>query len=376
MPFESPQLEYYLMKTGHYFIAKPSNGRQGDGILLIKNKQDLLTWKARPIEEMVVQEYVHRPLLLYGRKFDLRLYVVITSIDPFIVFMNTEGLARFCTEKYQDPSPLNIGNSCIHITNYSLNKRNLNFIPTDELYLPNHGTKQTLKSLYSTLAAEGYNTELIKNRVKAVVAKTLAAIQPSLVYLYRSQCRREVVSGFQIIGVDVLLDWQGQPWLLEINANPSVRIDCETEGTVCMVDYYVKTKVVEDAIRLAQHPPGVQLDLQEFFSYEKLLPSGQEFTDKVGVLMAVRSVFDRIAVENLVSAPAFRGLYSFLHGVNPSFMRAGLDHIFKAVTKKSDARQLDLLSFTSALIELSAKVLPKAPLAEGLASVVEALNLE
>lgn len=49
-------------------------------------------------KEMVVQRYIHNPLLVDGLKFDLRVYVVIVGTYPHLSgFMCTEGLARFCT---------------------------------------------------------------------------------------------------------------------------------------------------------------------------------------------------------------------------------------------------------------------------------------
>lgn len=66
-------------------------------------------------------------MLINGKKFDLRLYVLISSLDPLIVYLHDEGLARFCTEQYEKPSKNNINNFYMHLTNYSLNKNSSNF---------------------------------------------------------------------------------------------------------------------------------------------------------------------------------------------------------------------------------------------------------
>lgn len=49
---------------------------------------------------MVVQRYMHKPYLIDGFKFDLRIYVLINGISPLRVYVFKDGLARFATVKY------------------------------------------------------------------------------------------------------------------------------------------------------------------------------------------------------------------------------------------------------------------------------------
>lgn len=50
--------------------------------------------------EYVVEQYIKNPLLVDKKKFDIRFYIVITSVEPLIAFLYEEGIVRFCTEEY------------------------------------------------------------------------------------------------------------------------------------------------------------------------------------------------------------------------------------------------------------------------------------
>lgn len=63
------------------------------------------------------------PHLISGYKYDLRVYVLVTSFNPLKVYMYTDGLVRFATEKYT-LDPKNINQKFVHLTNFSINKRN------------------------------------------------------------------------------------------------------------------------------------------------------------------------------------------------------------------------------------------------------------
>lgn len=132
------------------FIVKPDAGTQGDGIYLIRDPRDYVISKSHSTH--VVQEYISRPFLLDKTKFDLRLYVILLSINPVSLYISREGLARFCTVPYKEPTNKNVSDSFMHLTNYSLNKYSECYIHTDRLA---DGSKRTVTSALEQLAKLG-----------------------------------------------------------------------------------------------------------------------------------------------------------------------------------------------------------------------------
>lgn len=108
-------------------------------------------------DDQVVQRYVDKPMLIDGKKHDLRLYVTITSVEPLIAYINEEGLARFCVEDYELPTDQNKEINGMHLTNYSLSKHNEGYIHSEELEKIHNGSKRTLKSYWASVEQAGYD---------------------------------------------------------------------------------------------------------------------------------------------------------------------------------------------------------------------------
>ena len=107
------------------WIVKPANSSQGRGIHIIESLDEL-----NVDETSVISRYITNPLLINGHKFDLRIYVIVTSYEPLRVYVFKEGLARFASESYS--TKFNKNNRYMHLTNYSINKKNDKFVQNED----------------------------------------------------------------------------------------------------------------------------------------------------------------------------------------------------------------------------------------------------
>ncbi len=104
--------------------------------------------KSKIIEPHVVSRYIHNPLLVGGRKFDLRIYALVTSYRPLKVrsrglhggvcdrrsaavtrcavialqiWLYREGFGRFCNVKYKfSTKDRDLENTFMHLTNVAI----------------------------------------------------------------------------------------------------------------------------------------------------------------------------------------------------------------------------------------------------------------
>ncbi|XP_071946932.1 tubulin polyglutamylase TTLL11-like [Antedon mediterranea] len=237
------------------FIVKPSEGSQGDGIYLITDPKSVSI--QGNIRQSIIQEYITRPLLLEKTKFDLRVYVLLASLNPLRIYISQEGMARFCTLHYEEPTNQNLNQVYMHLTNYSLNKHSINFVHTDNL---DGGSKRTMKSVLRTLDEKGVNTDQLWCKIEAIVVKTITSLLPDLNVCYELEIPAKRPAGpscFQILGFDILITEDLEPMLLEVNANPSLRLDYEYEASPGVVesvpspvDEEIKIPLVTDTLKI------------------------------------------------------------------------------------------------------------------------------
>ncbi|XP_069884382.1 tubulin polyglutamylase TTLL6 isoform X3 [Dipodomys merriami] len=215
---------YSRSRKNKTYICKPDSGCQGRGIFVTRTVKEI-----KPGEDMICQLYITKPFIIDGFKFDLRIYVLLTSCDPLRIFVYNEGLARFATTSYSNPCIDNLDDICMHLTNYSINKHSTNFIDDG-----NSGSKRKLSTFNMYMKNKGYDVEQIWKSIEDVIIKTLISAQPVIKHNYHSCFPSHTLNSacFEILGFDILLDRKLKPWLLEVNHSPSFSTDSKLDREV------------------------------------------------------------------------------------------------------------------------------------------------
>lgn len=312
--------DYQLLKSfkkqkgnkSKLLIVKPTSGSQGDGILLMKTLRDFENFFNINYNNMeyVAQEYLNNPLLIDKKKFDIRLYVLISSVSPLKFWIHDQGLARFCTEDYEKPTLANLKNIYMHLSNYSLNKNSKNYIYSEECKDATNATKRSLESLWKNFEQMGISDkkQIILDQIYDLVKKFMISMYPFICYYcklnYGTSQSLEELGNFHVLGFDIMIDENFKPWLLEINANPSLNIEHDPNYVklveVSPVDYYVKEKVVEDCLDLLNLKKEALDQIQEGDSFKgyKLLMNGSPDNSEMGemnIFIKILQAFSKLS---------------------------------------------------------------------------------
>ncbi|XP_029910699.1 protein polyglycylase TTLL10 [Myripristis murdjan] len=226
------QQEDVSNKESQMWICKPTGLNQGKGIFLLKSQEDVAALRLKlqelqdsranrrgcfqPPQARIVQRYIQKPLLLKGRKFDVRSYLLIACTAPYMVFFR-HGYVRLTCDLY-DPSSSSLS---AHLTNQYMQKKN-------PLYsLLKEDTVWSIES-FNAYVNDKYRVAkgLPRDWVKGAFAKRMQQIMTQCFFAVKSKLDRRL-GFFDLIGCDFMIDDEFNVWLLEMNCNPALHTNCE-----------------------------------------------------------------------------------------------------------------------------------------------------
>ncbi|XP_070574514.1 probable tubulin polyglutamylase TTLL9 isoform X2 [Ptychodera flava] len=232
-------VEEFKRTPGTIWIMKPVAKSQGKGIFLFRKLKDITDWKKNDTyrrddrqeekeapETYIVSRYIDRPYVIGGKKFDLRVYVLVNSYIPLKAWLYRSGFARFSNTRFSLDS---IDDTYVHLTNVAVQK-------TAPDYDPEKGCKWSLQQFRQYLIAK-HGIENVSNMFRLmddIFIKSLHSVQK--IMINDKHC-------FELYGYDILIDVELKPWLIEVNASPSLTASNDE-------DYNLKVGLLEDVLHV------------------------------------------------------------------------------------------------------------------------------
>lgn len=234
MDIREEQEDFFAQQEGvsknqsQMWICKPTGMNQGRGIFLLKSPEDVAALRhklqdsqgsrkthQRQPQARIVQKYIQNPLLLKGRKFDVRSYLLIACTTPYMVFFR-HGYVRLTCDLY-DP---NTNNMSAHLTNQCMQKKNplYSLVKEDTVWsMESFNTYVNDRFAVVKDLPRDWVLGLFTKRMQQIMTQCFLAVQSKL------DCR---LGFFDLIGCDFMIDEGFTVWLLEMNCNPALHTNC------------------------------------------------------------------------------------------------------------------------------------------------------
>ena len=180
----------------------------------------------------IIQKYIERPLLIHKRKFDIRVWVLLSQeADVFFFeegYLRTSG-SEFCVNLK------NVDDAFVHLTNNAVQKKSETYGAFEDGNQLNFAQFQDYIDLHYPGAGVSVKGDLVP-QMKEIVVKTFNAVRKQLDPAKRKHT-------FELFGYDFILDEDFNQWLIEVNTNPCLEESSQLLKTLL-------PRMVEDMLKL------------------------------------------------------------------------------------------------------------------------------
>ncbi|WP_165927511.1 amylase [Halomonas marinisediminis] len=235
-----------LAEPERRWILKPTNASKGKGVRVLRDAAE-----APPSPNWLVQEYLDRPHTIRGHKYVLRLYVLISSLTPLRLYLYHQGFAKLASEPWD---PDDADNPYSQLTNPDINALNTRVeVPVEFIDLARYR---------GWLRDQGHDDEALFAKIGDLV--TLTAISGVDALRRRTaEAGADPRGGYELLGLDCMIDDDLKPWILECNLSPSLGT-CAAPEDGGIAEERIKGELVRDMLRLVgiagEAPPEPETD--------------------------------------------------------------------------------------------------------------------
>ncbi|XP_041469069.1 probable tubulin polyglutamylase ttll-15 isoform X2 [Lytechinus variegatus] len=219
--FQMPgQRDAFLVETKQnpdtLWVQKSSSHRG----IKVKSIADLDLYAANTF----IQQYISKPYLIDGKKFDLGFYVTLTSVDPLRVYvLHDEMLVRFCAKEY---NPIDFGdvNKYVVGDDYTPVWK----MPSLQKYYQeyNYNFMETMNGYWRS---KGEDPDKIYSQIYEAIRGVFVSKYPQLLSAIQRHENKHVF--FELMRFDFVLDEELNVFLMEVNMSPNLSSAHFTENT-------------------------------------------------------------------------------------------------------------------------------------------------
>jgi hypothetical protein len=224
------QVEEYnkskIKNFGKYlWIVKPDDRFAGQDICILTGDELLDPLNNERFFDKIVQKYLEEPLLLEDCKIDLRMYLLFTQDNE--LYLYPKYIVRTSSSKYD----IKCKDLYKHVTNVGVQTKSSSYC----------SEKHILSSDQLIAKFSGYDKEEL-TKIPQKVSKMMISLfddVKDLIGMYKKYEDRY----FELFGIDIILDKEYNPYLMEININSDVQWDSKVADEMC-------TKMLDDVFSL------------------------------------------------------------------------------------------------------------------------------
>jgi tubulin polyglutamylase TTLL9 len=253
-------VEEFKRSKGNMWIMKPVGSAQGKGIFIFTKLSEISDWKKDykwksdepQAAAYIVQRYINNPYLIGGKKFDMRIYALVTSFNPLNVWLYRTGFCRFTNQRYSKET-VTSSNLFMHLTNVAIQKQAADYDKETDAKLDMQSLKVFLTSKVGLEA-----TEKLFYNMHDIIIRSLLSVQK--VMINDKHC-------FELYGYDIIIDENMKPWLLEVNASPSLTASSTR-------DYDLKVGMLNDAFTIVDMEGNLEGDEMQVGGFDMIWQNG------------------------------------------------------------------------------------------------------
>ncbi|XP_054284265.1 tubulin glycylase 3A-like isoform X1 [Macrosteles quadrilineatus] len=220
------------------WVIKPPADFCGRGVRVMQTIHDIINHVQllgdNKYSRCIIQKYIERPLLVYGTKFDIRQWFLVTSVYPLVIWIARECYLRFSSQPF---SLVNLHES-VHLTNNAIQKNYTNSNERDtRLPAENMWHCSTFQQYLRDIGETTRWDSMILPGMKEGIVGAVLASQDEMI---------ERTNSFELYGADFLLGADYTPILLEINMGPAMAPSTSITADLCKRGLEDIIKVVLD----------------------------------------------------------------------------------------------------------------------------------